>query len=251
MDHFEKLHLMIKGYLKLKTVRTGLFILTAVFLVLGVLECWLNFKVRRDLRQALGWGSGPQIKIEAHLNWLSLVDVLKGRVGHVRIDAHNCLISNLRFAELHLVNEGFNFNFPILFHEHRLELIHLNSTKIQALITAPDFSDYVALFYPQFKPRLTIIPGELIFLGRAKIFGKFLPVELGGFMKVKPPKSLRFYPTHLVISGHSAPPNFLNFIGSQLPLEFKVMSEWPLELTSINLGNGSAVLNLKEMNTMN
>ncbi len=238
----------LRAFLKIKMVRIGVIILTVVFLLLGVLECWLNIKVRKNLRQSLGWGNGPQVKIEANINWLSLVDVLKGRVGHLRIDAHNCLISNLRFAELHLINEGFTFNFPVLFRKHRLELIHLNSTKIQALVTAADFSDYVGLFYPEFKPRLTIISGELIFSGRARLFGKPLPIELGGFMKIVPPKSLRFYPTQLRISGRTAPPDLLNFLGSQIPLKFQVLGKWPFALTSIDLGNGSVVLNLIENN---
>ncbi len=241
----------IRGFLKIKTIRVGLIILTAIFLCLGAFECWLNFKVRQDLRDSLGWGSGSQVKIKAHLNWLSLVDVLKGRVGWVRIDAQNCLISNLRFAELHLVNEGFTFNLPLLFEKHQLELIHLSKTRIQTLIRASDFSDYVNLFYPQFKPRIKIIPGTVAFSGEARIFGKTVPMELTGFMKILPPKKLRFYPTHLMISGHSASANFLKLVGTRLPLEFELMSEWPLALTSIDLKNSLVVLNLKEMNTMN
>ncbi len=241
----------VRAFLKIKMVKIGFIILAVVFLCLGILECWLNIKVRKDLRQSLGWGSGPQVKIEAHLNWLTMVDVFKGRVSHVRIDAHNCLISNLRFAELHLSNEGFTFNFPVLFRKHRLELIHLNSTRIQALVTAADFSDYVGLFYPEFKPQLTIIPGEIIFSGRARLFGQPLPIELGGFMKIVPPKSLRFYPTQLRISGRTAPPDLLNFLGAQFPLQFQLLGKWPFALTSIDLGNGSAVLNLKENNAGN
>ncbi len=239
----------VRDFLKIKMVRIGFIILTVVFLCLGVLECWLNIKVRKDLRQSLGWGNGPQVKIEAHINWLSLVDVLKGRVGRLRIDAQNCLISNLHFTELHLVNKGFTFNFPLLLKEHQLELIHVGRTRIQALIRTSDFNDYVNLFYPQFKPRIKINPGEVFFSGEARILGKTVPLELSGSLKIISPKKLRFYPTYLAISGRSAPTNFLNFVGSQLPLEFELMREWPLMITNISLERDAALLKFQEINS--
>lgn len=249
MHGIEQLPEIIRGFLKIKTVKIGLMVLTAFFLCLGAFECWLNFKVRQDLRDSLGWGNRSDVKIEAHLNWLSLTDIIQGRVGHLQINAQNCLINNLRFAELHLINKGFTFNFPLLFKEHKLELIHLGQTRIQALIRASDFSDYVNLFYPQFKPMIRMIPGTLILSGEARIFGKTVPMELTGLLKILPPKKLRFYPTHLRISKRSAPPELLNFVGSKLPLEFELMSDFPLAITAIDLGRDTAVLSFKEINS--
>jgi hypothetical protein len=247
MFDLDKLRLVIKGFLKRKAVRVGVLILTGIFLCLGTLECWLNFKVRRDLRQSLGWGSGPQVKIAAHLNWLSLTDVMKGRVGWVRIDGQNCLISNLRFAQLHLENKGFMFNLPLLFKERRLELIHLNKTRIRAMVTAPAFSDYMNLYYPQFKPVVKINPGKLTITGETQIFGNTVPAGLTGEVKIESPKNLRFYPTKLYISGRNVPSKYLHYIGTQIPLQFTLMEDWPLNVTAVSLKDGYVMLNFKEL----
>lgn len=248
MIDFHKFQLVIKSYLRPKAVKALILILAGIFLFLGAFECWLNFKVRGDLRQSLGWGSGPEVKIEAHINWLSLKDIISGRVGWVRIEGENCLISNLRFAELYLENEGFTFNLPLLFRERHLELIHLNKTRIHTKVTAAAFSDYLNLRYPEFKPVVTINLGELVLKGRIQLFGNTVPAELAGIIKIVSPKELRFYLTKLVVSGRNVPSKYLRYIGNQLPLQFTVMADWPLAVTAISLNSGYAALDFKEIN---
>jgi hypothetical protein len=189
------------------------------------------------------------VKIEAHLNWLSLKDIMGGRVGWVRIDAENCLISNLRFTKLHLENEGFAFNLPLLYKERRLEIIGLNKTRIQTKVSAGAFSEYMNLHYPEFKPVVTINPGELVVNGRIQLFGSTVPAELAGTIKIASPKDLRFYPTKLIVSGHKVHSKYLRYIGNQLPLQYAVMADWPLAVTSIELNSGYAALDFKEINT--
>lgn len=248
MLDFDKLRLAMKRCLRVKAFKASILILAGVFLFLGASECWLNFKVRRDLRQSLGWGSGPQVKINAHINWLSLKDILSGRVGWVRIDGENCLISNLRFTELHLDNKGFTFNLPRLFRERRLELIRLNQTRIHTRVAAAAFSDYLNIRYPEFKPAVTINPGELVLSGRIELFGNPVPAELAGAIKIVPPKDLRFFPTKLAISGRKVPSRYLSYIGNQLPMQFTVMADWPLAVTAISLNSGYAALDFQELN---
>jgi hypothetical protein len=243
----DKLRLGIRDILKLKAVKIALLVLTGIFLCLGALECWLNFRVRYDLRQALGWGSGPQVKIDAHINWLSLTDVIKGRVGWVRIDGTNCLISNLRFTELHLKNEGFTFSLPLLLRDRTLKLVHLYKTSIHAKVAAAAFSNYVNLYYPQFKPAVAIYPGELVFNGKIQVFRDIVPVEIAGLVKIASPKDLRFYPIRLVVSGRTVPPKYLHYIGNQIPLQFTVMADWPLALTGVSLNSGYVLMDFKEI----
>ena len=231
-----------------KKVKIVIAILAGICFIFFTVECWLNYKVRSDLRQSLGWGTGPRVKITAHLNWLSLVDVMNGRVGWVRIDGENCLISNLHFVKLHLENQGFTFNLPVLFQEKRLELVHLNKTKINAIVTASAFSDYLNLYYPQFKPTVKISPGVLVLRGQAPIFGNIVPVELTGSLKIVAPKNLRFYPTRLFIAKRAVPRDFLHFVGNQLPLQFSLMAEWPLAITSASLKEGYIAMAFKETN---
>jgi hypothetical protein len=220
-------------------VTLGLFLLC--------IELVLNFQVRTSLRESLGWGSGPQVKITAHLNWLSLKDVLEGRISWVRIDGENCIISNLRFAKLHLENQGFIFKLPVLFKERRLEFVHVNKTNIQAIVTASAFSDYLNLYYPQFQPLVKITPGTLIISGQAQIFKSIVPIKLAGALKIVSFKNLRFYPTRLFISGQGVPSHFLRFVGDQIPLQFSLMENWPLEIGTVNLKDGYVAMSFREI----
>jgi hypothetical protein len=245
---FQEICLKLWTYCQQKKVKMVIILLAGVCLIIFTVECWLNFKVRSYLRESLGWGSGPQVKITAHINWLSLVDVMNGQVGWVRIDGENCLISNLRFARLHLENQGFTFNLPALFKEKRLKLVHLNKTRINAIVTAPAFSDYLSLYYPQFKPTLKINPGMLVLRGQTSIFGNIVPVELAGLLKIVALKNLRFYPTRLFIAKRAVSHDFLRFVGNQLPLQFSLMAEWPLAITAVRLKEGYIAMGFKEIN---
>jgi hypothetical protein len=238
---------MLRACFQSNKIQLVVFTLTTVGLILFAAECWLNFQVRSHLRQSLGWGIGPEVKIAAHLNWLSIHDVMRGRVDWVKIDAKNCLISNLHFARLHLQNDGFTFDLPLLFKEKRLKLIQLNKTRIWAKVTATALSEFMKLHYPQFKPVVQINSDRVIVSGEAQLFGNVVPAMLSGTVKIASLKNLRFYPTGLFVYGHTVPPNFLRFIGAQVPLEFTLMADWPLSVTAVSLKPGYLALDFKEI----
>jgi hypothetical protein len=239
---------MLRACFQSKKIQVVVYTFATVCLILFTAECWLNFQVRSHLRQSLGWGIGPEVKIAAHLNWLSIHDVMQGRVGWVKIDAENCLISNLHFARLHLQNDGFSFDLPLLFKEQRLKLIHVNKTRIWAKVTATALSEFLTLHYPQFKPVVQINPDRLIVSGETQLFGNVVPAMLSGTVKIASLKNLRFYPTGLLVYGHTVPPNFLRFISTQVPLEFTLMADWPLSVTAVSLKAGYLALDFKEIN---
>ncbi|MGE5583267.1 MAG: LmeA family phospholipid-binding protein [Bacillota bacterium] len=247
MPDLKKARLLIENYLKFKAVRVTILSLGGIFLLVLALEGWLNYWVRASLKESLGWGAGPQVKIAADLNWLSLYDLSQGRIRNVRVRAKNCLLSNLRFASLNLDNRGFTFNLPLLLKESRLEIKKINATKAEAVVTAAAFSDYLNLSYPQFKPAVDILPGELILAGQAPVFGTVVPVQIAGGLNIISPKDLRFYPTRLTISGREVPKDFLRFAGNQVPLSFSLLKGLPLQLETVALKKGFAYFSFKEI----
>lgn len=247
MVDLKKIRQFIAGYGKRKVIKTVFILIAGSFLFLASLEIYLNFHVRRSLRESMGWGSDPQVKIKARLNWLSLFDVLRGRVRWIKLQGENCRLSNLRFTKIELSNEGFKFNLPVLLKERRLVLLGIEDTSIKTVVSSEEFTEYMNFYYPQFQPSVRILPGKILLAGQTHIFHQTVPVELLGKLIIASPKTLRFLPLSLSISGRSFSKSFIEFIRTQIPLEFSLMKEWPLAVHALELKDGFVMLTFQEL----
>ncbi len=248
MQDFKNIYRWAEKYFNDNRVRLVILVLAGLFLVLLSVEGWLNIWVRSSLKDSLGWGKDPKVKISADLNWLTLFDIAQGKIRWVRVKGENCIISNIRFTSLNFQNGGFTFNLSLLLTKQRLQLLSIGATTVEATVTAKSFSEYLNLLYPQLKPGVKIYPGEFLISSEAKLFEKEVPVQLAGELQISGPKNLRFYPTRLIISGRTVPKDFLRFLGNQIPLEFTLMEDWPLEVKEVTLKRDLLFLSFKEIN---
>jgi hypothetical protein len=56
---------------------------------------------------------------------------------------------------------------------------------------------------------------------------------------------LRFDPKGLFIAGRPVPGSLLNLVGQQVPLDFSILTGWPLEITSVVIRKGYIDLSLR------
>ena len=220
-----------------------------IVLVSGlVLELTLNIMVRSSLYRNLSEDNKSQGKLEARISWISLWEFTEGKVRYVRIEGENCFIKDLKYKKISIRNDGFNVNLPILFREDRLVFKSINHTQIQATVREKDFSNYLKLKYPDIKPEIQFFKDKVEILSEVTVYGRNLPVEVSGNLAVAGFNHLRFYPERVQISGQSLPRSLLDFIGTQLPLEFSMLGDWPLQIKSFSLRKGLIQIVFREIN---
>lgn len=230
-----------------KPIRLTVLILAGVFILTLTVEFWLNFRIRASLRRNLTEEAGPGVKLESRISWMNLRDLAQGRIKYVRLRSQNCIINHLGYQELSVDNHGFNFDLPVLLKEKRLKFLAVHETKIQAVITEKALQDYLNFRFAPFQPQLQIFPGRFHLTGRAELYGNTVPLELDGYLTVSSPKHLRFYPNRLLVANKVVPRDFLQFFGTQLPLEFPILENWPLRITGFTLKKGVVTISFQEI----
>lgn len=226
----------------------GKKLLFALTVLLGLLigaEIGLNLWVRAALAGAF-LGETGRGATRASISWIGLGDILEGRIKWVRVRARHCKIGSLEYKTLHIDNRGLILNMPILLKEKRLQISSIQSTKVQAQIDTAALQKYLNTFYAQFKPHLAILPNRLQFSGVAPVLGSPLPVRLEGDLRLSDPKRLQFFPTRLAIAGRPVAGNLLRFVSDQIPLQFGVLENWPLQIIGFSLKKGYIAVELQQ-----
>ena len=233
------------GFRRFGKGKTLIFALTVILGLLIGSEIGLNLWVRAALEKAfLSEARGGATR--ASISWIGLADVLKGRVGWVRVEARRCRVGTLEYQTLQIDNRGLLINMPALLKEKRLLISGLGKTKVRAEIDAVALQDYLNTYYPQFKPHLTIVPGSLQFSAVARVFGAALPVRLTGDLRLGNPKRLQFFPLSLMIGGRPVSGNLLRFVSDQISLQFSVLEDWPLQIVGFTLKKGYIAVDLQQ-----
>jgi hypothetical protein len=148
---------------------------------------------------------------------------------------------------LEIESEGITFELPVLLKEKRFQVTRIHRTRIKAAITENAFQEYLTSAYSELAPQIKIVGPGIQLSARALVFGNSLPVVLEGRLGVSGPKKLRFIPERLMVAGRPVVSSFIQLISKQIPLEFSIMNEWPLEITEVHLEQGVLFLSLKEL----
>jgi hypothetical protein len=226
--------------------RTVIIILAGALLLTLVLEMGLSWRLAAIIQQSFLQEpvAGAEAKVKVY--WLSIRDIVRGEINRIQINSRNCKLGKLRYQTLEIESQGISFDLPVLLKKKQLQITHIHRARIKAAITETAFQDYLTLAYPQLKPRFIITPAGIQLSGQASIFGNSLPVVLKGRLGLSGPQKIRFFPERLIIANRTAPSSFIQFINQQIPLEFNILNEWPIQITSIRLNPGILSLSLKE-----
>lgn len=230
-----------------KCIMKHIFHITlGVFLLVSITEIGMNLWVRSVLRREFIKAPGQKSQITTQVSWLSLGNLLTGKVNQISIKAHNCLLKDLRYAELKINCRGFWFDLPKMYKEKSLEIIKMDTTQIHGVIDEQAFNEYLDTRYPEIDSNLRIKSGGLILSGWTNLFNKLVFIELEGDLKASSERQLRFYPTKLNIAGQKVSGTLLRIVGEQLPIEFGIMEGWPLKISGLNLGEKRIELTLED-----
>ncbi|HEX3043904.1 MAG TPA: hypothetical protein VHY08_04045 [Bacillota bacterium] len=227
--------------------RAAIIIIAGALLLALALEAGFNWRLTALVRRSFLQEPAADSRVEVAVSWMSIKDIIQGRVGPVRIKSWNCKLGKLRYQRLEIESQGVTFDFPVLLKEKRLQVARLQRTRIKATVTETAFQEYLTSAYPDLKPQFKIVPAGIELSARASVFGNSLPVVLEGQLGVSSPNKLRFFPKRLMVAGRPVVSSFIQLISKQLPLEFSIINEWPLEITGIRLEQGILFLSLKEL----
>jgi hypothetical protein len=223
------------------------WVLAGLLLLWFMVEFGLNLWVRSALRHSLLRDSiSGRVRIE-RFDWLSPGDLLGGRVKSIKLDCDDCNIGEINFDHLHVDSRGFRLDPVKLLLEKKLVLISLNPTSITARVTAIAATDFLFHRYASFKPEVEFFSDGLRVGGETEFWENRVPVLLSGRLAVNSPKTIRFFPEKLSISGRQAPRDFLRFLGGQIPLEIPVLHDWPLQISDLKLEPGILIVTMREM----
>jgi hypothetical protein len=222
-------------------------VIIGLLLLLKIIEVGLNLWVRQALRQSLTRDPGPDTRLEAKVEWLSLGDLIAGRFRRVKLKGYQCRVSGVRLQQLRLDSNGLSLDLKVLLKEEQFLIKSISRTQIMARITEAAATAYFAAKYHQFKPRITFLPGRLRVSGVTEAFGKTVPLHLEGLLQTTQPKTLRFYPEQLQIAHRLVSRNFLKYLGDRIPLEIEVLQDWPLKIEDLTLQQGHVVLLIREI----
>lgn len=209
-------------------------------------EAALNLWCRAALRGAFTRDLRTETRLSTKMQWLSLADFGRGRIGWLKVQAKNCRVAGMEYRELTINNRGLELDWPSLLRERRLRLKRLGWTRAQAVVSAEALQSYLETLYPNLHPRLILATGRLRLGGAAYLFGSSVPLELEASLSISSGKTIRITPLGLWAAGHEVAPGLVRFLTGQVPLEFAVFTDWPLELTQLVLKSGALYLTLKE-----
>lgn len=240
---------LIKGIIKQKQAYRGIIISIGLIMLFWVIECGLNLWIRSGLHRSLADDPYGKAEISLQVSWLGLNDILAGKVNRVHINARDCLVNNLRYSRLEIDSQGFRFNLKTLLRQKRLQIIKMDQTRIEGVIAENDLNDYLNFRYPEYNSNVKIKPGRLILTGSARVFNQIIPIQLEGELKAISEKRLRFYPISLVIAERDISGSLLRIVSEQVPLEFGVMEDWPLQMSDFRLEAERIKISMEEIDT--
>ena len=221
-------------------------ILGCFIVLILICEVTLNLWCRSALRGAFTRDLQPQTQLSTAMNWLSLADFGRGRISWLKVQGKNCRIAGLEYREFAIDSRGIEMDWPSLLRERHLKLKRLGRTRVQARVTASALQSYLGTIYPNLHPRLELAAGRLRLGGTVSLFGSPVPLELEAGLSISSGKTLHLTPLALWAAGRKVSPELVRFISGQIPLEFAVMQDWPLQLTRLTLKPGALYLALKE-----
>jgi hypothetical protein len=230
--------------------RRGYQILAVFFGLLFLLklaEIGLNLWVRQALYQSLIQEPGPGTRVETQVAWMSLRDLRAGRLRKIRLKGEECRVDGVKLKRVIIDSDGFTLDLDVLFREKQLLFKAINRTSITATITEMAATEYLIQKYGRFKPKIHFISDRLSVAGEAEVWGKMMPVQLEGLLRINPPKTLRFYPERLQVANRSVSRNFLKLLGDRVPLETMVLETWPFQIKSLALKQGLVEIVMAEM----
>jgi hypothetical protein len=223
-------------------------VLIGLLLLLKITEVGLNLWVRQALRQSLTQDPGPDTRLEAKIEWLSLGDLMAGRFRRVKLKGYQCRVSGVRLQQIQLDSSGLSLDLKVLLKEEQFFIKSISRTQIMVQITEAAATAYLAARYHQFKPQITFLPGRLQVTGVTEALGKTVPLRLEGLLQNAQPKTLRFYPEQLQIAHRWVSRNFLKYLGDRIPFEIEVLQAWPLQIEDLSLQKGFVTLQIREIN---
>ncbi|HEY8464965.1 MAG TPA: hypothetical protein VIM29_13320 [Bacillota bacterium] len=225
----------------------AVLVLLGLLLLLKLTELGLNLWVRQALRESLGETADSTTRLELKLEWLSLADLIAGRIRKIDLTGYRCTVGGIELQRLRVVSDGFRLDLNSLLQERDLYFKLMAPTEITAEISQTVATRYFREKYPHFKPKIGFVPERLQLSGAAKVLDQEVPLFLEGQLQIIQPKTVRFFPEHLEISGREVPSEFLKFIANQFPLEVMVLPTWPLQLKGLTLREGVLSLAIREI----
>ncbi len=232
---------------RLSKQRRTLLIVAGVFLVVILLQVGMNLWVRFLLSRQFIESGGAGFQLKASMGWIKLTDVVRGKVKRIRLEAKNCIISDLRYQYLRVDNEWLDLDLPSLIREKQLRVERIGATQVQGIISETALSDYLNLNYPEFQPKTVILPGRIRISGKVSLFGRATDIVLEERVEASGPKTVRFFTESVIIGGREVPGDLVKLITAQIPLNFEVMKDWPLKITRLQLTQGQLEIHLEEM----
>lgn len=209
-------------------------------------ELALNLWCRAALHGAFARDLRPETRLITSMQWLSLADFGRGRIGRLKVQGKNCRIAGLEYRELTIDSHGLELDWPTLLRTRRLKLKKLGRTRAQALVSEDALQNYLGTLYPDLHPQLKLTTGRLRLGGTVSLFGSPVPLELAATLSISSGKKVRLTPLGIWAAGREVAPALVRFLTGQIPLEFTIMQDWPLELTRLTLKPGTLYLALKE-----
>ncbi len=229
-----------------KYCKAGIVGVAALLVLVVALEFGLNLWVRSALRTSL-IDLETNSQIDADLSWFTFGDLAQGRVRFAKVRCTNCKISDLSLANLDIASQGFRFDLPLLLRRRALRFLELRPTIVKASLTDKALSNYLRLKYPEYNLDINILPDRVRLTGVAAVFGNTVPLLLEGNVAPVGTKSIRFYPEKLLVSGRSMGSTVLKYLGEQVPLEFPLLAQLPLRLSSLRLKPGGLELSWRDL----
>jgi hypothetical protein len=221
-------------------------VLVGLLLLIKFSEIGLNLWVRQAIRQSLVQEPRPNTRLEAKLEWLSLGDLMTGRIRKVKLKGYQCQVSGVKLQQLQINSNGLTLDLKVLLNEKQFLIKSIARTEITVQITEAVATEYLADQYNRFNPQIFFLPGRLRVTGATEAFGKTVPLYLEGLLHPVQPKTLRFYPEQFQIANRSVSRKFLRYLGDRIPLEIEVLQAWPLQIKGLTLQKGIVVLQIRE-----
>lgn len=224
------------------------FWIVAGVLILGAgLELGLNLWLRTSLRRQFIAQGGPGYRFEARISWMNLLDLATGKVNRIWVKAEDCLISELQYQSLEIDNQGIDFDLPRLLTQKTIVFENIETTRVRGVVNEQALTEYLRLKYPQYQPEVRMLPGRIEVSGDVRLFGTATRVRVAGGLKANGPKTLRFFPEQVQIAARKVPGELLEVISTQLPLEFSLMENWPLQILEITIAEKTMAIELMEI----
>ena len=189
------------------------------------------------LRRSLERQAAEYRSLEVRMAPLGWIDLLRGRVRHVEVEAGGISFGGPRLARLEMRLGQIRLATGPLFMRGEAVVTGLGASRVLARVEAAALNEYRRRAYPAVPAFFQIKGGQVGLIGSLRLFGRDVSLRTSGRLQAEP-GGLRFVPAAIEVAGNSVPLELLSSYGQNLSLEIPLVLPLPLVLREARLGEG-------------